>query len=52
MVAFGNQLKPPQDDPRLPLDQLQRSSLNLAHACRDLMFDSWQIEVAPRAEPD
>jgi hypothetical protein len=48
MVDFGNQLKPLQQNPKLPLSELQQSSLKLAHACRDLMFDSWEIDVAPR----
>lgn len=50
MVAFGKRLKPLQENPELPLSELQTNSFDLAHACRDLMFDSWEIEVAPRAE--
>jgi hypothetical protein len=50
MVDFGNKLKPLQGSPTLPLSALQTSSLNLAHACRGLIFDSWEIELAPRAE--
>jgi hypothetical protein len=50
MVEFGNKLKPLQNDPTLPLSELERSSLDLAHACRDLIFDSWEIEVPPRVE--
>jgi hypothetical protein len=34
MVAFGNQLKPLQENPKLPLSGLQQSSLHLAHADR------------------
>ena len=43
MVNFGNALKPLQDNPTLPLDVLEQASLNLAHQCRDLIFDSWEI---------
>jgi hypothetical protein len=50
MVDFGNELKTLQDSPTLPLSVLETSSLNLAHACRGLIFDSWEIELAPRAE--
>jgi hypothetical protein len=50
MVNLGNKLKPLQNNPSLPLRELERSSLDLAHACRDLIFDSWEIDVAPRAE--
>jgi hypothetical protein len=51
MVAFGNQLRPLQAQPSLPLSALERSSLTLARACRGLIFDSWEIEVTPAAEP-
>ena len=50
MVDFGRALKPLQDSPSLPLRMLEGKSLSLAHACRGLIFDSWEIELAPRAE--
>ena len=43
MVVFGRKLKPLQDNPTLPLADLEQESLNLAHECRDLIFDSWEI---------
>lgn len=44
MVVFGNALKALQNSPTLPLDSLEQESLELAHRCRDLIFDSWEIE--------
>ena len=44
MVVFGKALKPRQDNPTLPLMHLEQESLNLAHKCRDLIFDSWEIK--------
>jgi hypothetical protein len=48
MKAFGDQLKTLGEDPQLPAGALERRSYQLAHACRDLIFDSWEIAVAPR----
>lgn len=44
MVDFGNALEPLQDSPTLPLPSLEQKSLGLAHTCRDLIFDSWEIK--------
>lgn len=44
MVIFGEKLRPLQDDPALPLGALEHDALDLAHKCRDLIFDSWKIE--------
>ena len=44
MVDFGFALEPLQDNPTLPLTSLQQESLDLAHECRKLIFDSWGIK--------
>lgn len=44
MVTFGKALKPLQKSPTLPLKSLEQESLKLAHKCRKLIFDSWEIE--------
>jgi len=44
MVVFGRALEPLQDNPTLPLTSLQQESLDLAHECRKLIFDSWGIK--------
>ncbi len=44
MVVFGGVLEPLQDNPTLPLESLEQESLDLAHKCRELIFDSWEIE--------
>ena len=44
MVVFGKKLKPLQNSPTLPLKSLEQESLNLAHKCRELIFDSWNIQ--------
>jgi len=43
MVVFGRKLEPLQNDPKLPLSALEQDSLDLAHKCRNLIFDSWEI---------
>ncbi len=44
MVVFGKALIPLQDSPTLPLKSLEQKSLALAHKCRELIFDSWEIK--------
>lgn len=45
MKVFGDQLKPLQANPSLPVSVLERPSINIAHACRDLILDSWEIQL-------
>lgn len=44
MVVFGKLLKPLNDSPTLPFKGLEQESLKLAHKCRELIFDSWEIK--------
>ena len=44
MVVFGRELERLQDNPTLPVKSLEQRSLKLAHKCRDLIFDSWEIK--------
>jgi hypothetical protein len=46
MVAFGGLLPDrPDSNPTLPMRELAGPSYNLAHACRDLVLASWQIDL-------
>jgi len=51
MVAFRQVLIPLESEIRagsltdLPRASLQRAALNIAHACRDLISESWQLEL-------
>lgn len=46
MVVFGDALKLLQDSPTLPIASLEQQSFDLAHRCRELIFDSWEIDRA------
>jgi hypothetical protein len=46
MVTFGK-LIPQGSVPDLPLQALQRPSLELAHTVRDLILASWNVDLPP-----
>lgn len=45
MVEIGDALSALPADPELPARKLEQPSYQLAHKCRDLIFDSWDIET-------
>jgi hypothetical protein len=48
MVDFGKLVPAdPQTDPKLPMKSLEVPSYNLAHALRDLVLASWNVDLPP-----
>jgi hypothetical protein len=48
MVALGKIVPPqPISSPKLPMVSLQNPSYELAHAARDLMSKSWDVDLPP-----
>lgn len=45
MVKFGNRLEELPRTPELPANVLQEPSLALAHAARDLILESWKVDL-------
>jgi len=44
MVLFGRKLNEMRSAAQLPMTELELMSLDVAHRCRDLIFDSWDIK--------
>src|SRR4051812_36823317 len=50
MVKLGNVVpKTAAEVPPLPMRQLEGDSLDLAHAARDLILESWRVDLPPLA---
>lgn len=45
MVALGRVVPPAPGTPGLPMRSLEQPSLQLAHAARDLILDSWRVNL-------
>ena len=45
MIRFKNLLDKLQREPNTPKEELQSASIDLAHACRQSISDTWSIEL-------
>ncbi len=45
MVQFGKLVFPIEEGDTIPVRELQQKSLQIAYACRDLVLDSWDVEL-------